>query len=488
MRKIKVLALALAVLMLIPIIVSCKGPDEGSSNTSPGTVETHDDRLPLSVAAEDNKGKDIKILLPTHDTLDYANEAGGTVVSQAVFGVDAQVKAHLGINMSYTQLDGNWATRATFNNRLLAMAMDSTAEFDLIMAETSASYGYALKNGLVLDLTTVEVLETDKPWYLSDMLNTYGINGKLFGIRSDASLTDYSGMGAVFFNEEILDNHGLDNIYDLVEANKWTAEVMFGMAKKVGGAADGGVGNLASDTFGYVGHCVASRGFMTAFNANVTERSTKDGNIYMKEAAGESFIEMYDYLSSVFENNVSNMVVTVSADSDAGRGVFEAGRSLFYHGFLSTGEFFRDSDFDWGLAPVPMYNEEQGRYYTPAGASAMMIMIMKNAADVELVGKVIEVKSYYSHYEAVPAYYEQTLGLQYANSPRQMDMLEIIRDTSVLTYLAAMCSNITPDPYNMYQMDTYWRDDKVQGSISTYYSGNVTSWNSQFESLYKSLS
>ena len=69
-----------------------------------------------------------------------------------------------------------------------------------------------------------------------------------------------------------------------------------------------------------------------------------------------------------------------------------------------------------------------------------------------------------------------------------MDMLKIIRETSVLTYLAAMCSNITPDPYNMFQMDTYWREDKVQGSISTYYSSNIGSWNEQFSKLYKSLS
>ena len=182
------------------------------------------------------------------------------------------------------------------------------------------------------------------------------------------------------------------------------------------------------------------------------------------------------------------MMVTVSADSEKGRDAFAAGRSLFYQEFLSGGEFFRDSSFEWGLAPVPMYDEEQEQYYTPAGASAMMQMIMKNAADIQLVGKVMEVKAYYSYYEAAPAYYEQTLGLQYATSPRQMDMLEIIRETSVLTYLAAMCSNISPDPYNMFQMDTYWREDKVQGSISTYYSSNVGSWNEQFAKLYKSLS
>lgn len=488
MKKIKILAFILACLMVLPVFVACGNKAEDETDTNEITVDTSEDRLPLGVAPENNGGKDFNILLPTHDKLDFANEAGGTVVSQAVYNVDTKVEDHLGINIIYTQLDGDWNKRATFNNRLLAMAMDSAAEFDLIMGETSASYGYALQNGLVTDMITVEALDMDKPWYLSDMLENYGINGKLFGVRSDASLTDYSGMGAIYFNEVLRAEYGLDNIYDLVEANKWTVDVMFGMAKKVGGSTDGSVGNLATDTFGFLGHCVASRGFLTAFNIEVTEKSATDGNVYMKDAASQTFIDMYEHVSSIFETNVTNMMVTVSADSDAGRDAFAAGRSLFYNGFLSTGEFFRDSSFEWGLAPVPMYDEEQEQYYTPAGASAMMQMIMKNAADIQLVGKVMEVKAYYSYYEAAPAYYEQTLGLQYATSPRQMDMLEIIRETSVLTYLAAMCSNISPDPYNMFQMDTYWREDKVQGSISTYYSSNVGSWNEQFAKLYKSLS
>ena len=487
MRKIRFLSFVLAILMIVPLITAC-GNKETEETDDIVVTDTPDDRLPLSIAAEDNGGREFKILLPTHDTWDYANEAGGTVVSQAVYKVDTQVEDHLGIEISYTQLDGNWAKRATFNNRLLSMAMGSSAEFDLIMGETSASYAYALQNDLVIDMMTVEPLELDSPWYLSDMQENYGINGKLFGIRSDASLTDYTGINTIFFNEKLIDAYDLENVYDLVEANEWTADVMFEMAKKVSGAADGGVADIKTDTFGYIGHCVASRGFMTAFNAITTEKSAEDGNVYMKTAASDSFIGMYDYLKSVFENNVSNMVVTVSADSDAGRDAFAAGRSLFYNGFLSTGESFRNSDFEWGLAPVPMYNKEQGRYYTPAGASAMMLMVMKNASDIELTGKVIEVKSYYSHYEAVPAYYEQTLGLQYASSPRQMDMLEIMRDTCVLTYLAAMCSNLSPDPYNMFQMDTYWRDEKVKGSISRYYDENVDSWNGQFKTLYNSLS
>ena len=220
MIKIKILAFILACLMVLPVFTACGNKYEEETDTSAVTMDTSEDRLPLGVAPEDNGGKDFNILLPTHDTLDFANEAGRTVVSQAVYNVDIKVEDHLGINITYRQIDGNWAKRATFNNRLLAMAMDATAEFDLIMGETSASYGYALQNGLVTDLTTVEALDTDKPWYLSDMLENYGINGKLFGIRSDASLTDYSGMVAIYFNEVLRAEYGLDNIYDLVEANE----------------------------------------------------------------------------------------------------------------------------------------------------------------------------------------------------------------------------------------------------------------------------
>lgn len=488
MRKFRILSFILAILMLVPLIVSCKKNDESASNTDAGTVQAGDDRLPLSVAKEDNGGKEFKILMTESNTLDFVDEYGATVVSQALHKVDDSVNNHLGIKLEYTQLPGNWANRSTFNTRLLAMAMDSEAEFDLIMAETAVSYPYALQNDLVEDLVSIESIKLDSPWYLKDMVNTYGISGKLHGILGDGSLVTYESLGVIYFNQLMLQENKLTSPYELVEKGEWYLEDMFEMALQVGGTGDGNAADLKKDTFGYVGNVVASRGFIVGLNINVTEKSAEDGNVYLKTALDQRAIDIYDYLYDMFENNSAKLRIPVSADTELGTEAFSSGRALFFNGFLSTASKFSSVSWDYGIVPLPKYDETQTEFYSPAGTQNAIFMIMKNAADAELSGKVIETKAYYNHYDAVDSYYEQTLGYQYGRDPKHIDMLKIIRDSATMTFLAAMGSTMSPDPYNMYQMDTYWRNDKVNGSVSTYYNSNVTAWNNSLKTLYQKLS
>lgn len=487
MKKIKILAFILACLMVLPVFIACGNKSDEQPNTGVNAVDTSKDRLPLGVASEDNGGEEFRILMPTTNTIDYAAERGGTVVSQALYDVDTKVEDHLSINISYTQLDGNWANRATFNNRLLAMAMDSASEYDLIMGETSASYAFALQNGLVMDLTEIDVLELDSPWYIADAVDSYGINGKLYGVMGDASLITYQSLHLVYVNETMQNNYKLSAPYESIKNGTWDIEEMFTMAAAVENVNNGGTPNLGTDTFGCIAQHVASRAFLQAFNIELTEKSAEDGNTYMKTSLSESYIDMYDYMYDKFENNPSIYYCTVSEEKDMGWEAFKAGRSLFYVGFFSHAESFRDTEWNWSIAPMPKWDDTQENYQSAIGSQNMMFMIMKNANDSELSGKVLEVKSYYNHYEAVPAYYEDTLGYQYGRNQTHIEMLELIRRTGRLNYLNAMYLVMNPDPANLFQLDSYYRNEKVGGSASTFYTTNITSWNNTLKNLYKNL-
>ncbi len=487
MRKIKFLAFILACLMVLPIFIACGDKSDEKPDTGVNAVDTSKDRLPLGVAPEDNGGEDFRILMPTTNTIDYAAERGGTVVSQALYDVDTKVEDHLGINISYTQLDGNWANRATFNNRLLAMAMDSASEYDLIMGETSASYAFALQNGLVMDLTEIDALELDSPWYIADAVDSYGINGKLYGVMGDASLITYQSLHLVYVNETMQNNYKLSAPYESIKNGTWDIEEMFTMAAAVENVNNGGTPDLETDTFGCIAQHVASRAFLQAFNIELTEKSAEDGNTYMKTSLSEIYIDMYDYMYDKFENNPSVYYCTVAEEKDMGWEAFKDGRSLFYVGFFSHADEFRDTEWNWSVAPMPKWDETQENYQSAIGSQNMMFMIMKNANDSDLSGKVLEVKSYYNHYESVSAYYEDTLGYQYGRNQTHIEMLDLIRSTAKLNYVNSMYLVMNPDPANLFQLDSYYRNSKVGGSASTFYTTNITSWNNTLKNLYKNL-
>lgn len=491
-NKWKSATLVLALLMLLTLVSCNHGTDKTPSGTG-GNQNTgeQDNRLPIPVEAEDNGWRDFRILMPETNTIDVPKETG-SFVSQVLFSVDSKVEEYLGVTISYTAIPGNWANKKTFNNRLMGMSLSDYAEFDLIMAETSASYSYALQNGLVLDLTQINELELSHPWYLENMVDTYGINGKLFGARGDVSLTTYETLGVVYFNSGIIANYDLEDPYTLVRNREWTAEAMFNMALEIEGTSSSEQVDLRKDTFGYLGQHVATRGYMIAFHVDLVEKNGDDGNYYLKESADENLINKWTYLYNLFEQYPNQIYSPVAADAKLGVTAFADGRSLFYNGFFSHAPTFVASEVQWGVVPLPMYNLEQGRYYTPAGTQAMMLMIMVNPYSVRLSAKVLELKSYYNYYEAVPKYYEDTLGYQYGTSAVHIEMMNLIRETATLTFIGAMSDDISPSPYNMFSMDDYIRKNGesaacLKGSLSTWYSTNVASWNAHLKDLYKRL-
>ena len=492
-KRLRSAALLLALLMMVLGLFSCKNQKKQPSGTGEkNTGGIPENRLPVPVEAEDNGMRDFKILMPETNTIDMPTEEGGNFVSQTLFRADSKIEEHLRVLISYTAIPGNWKNKNTFNNRLMGMSLSDYSEFDLIMAETSASYSYALQNCLVMDLTQIKELTLANPWYLDNMVETYGINGKLFGARSDASLTTYESLNVIYFNTAMIARLNLNDPYELVRENKWTAEEMFNMALEVTGNSSDQV-DLAAGTFGYLGQHVASRGYMVAFDVNLVEKSGEDGNYYLKKSADEILINKWTYLYNLFDQHPTQIYSPVAADAELGEKAFSEGRSLFYNGFFSHApKFVKSEGVQWGVVPMPMYNIEQGRYYTPAGTQAMMLMIMTNAYKTGLSAKVMELKSYYNYYEAVPKYYEETLGYQYGTSPVHIEMMNLIRQTATLTFIGAMCDDLTPSPYNMFSMDDYIRKTGetaacLKGSLSNWYSTNVDSWNAHLKDLYDHL-
>lgn len=490
-KFLKLMSAMLAVLMLISLAVSCGKENSEETQASVQTQDAAEERLPLTVAKEDNGGKEFNILTVASNNLDIADESSTSVVDIALRAADVMVEEHLGITMTYGTLPGDWNDRNSFNTQLMLMSMTGDAQYDLILAKSGSSYSYVLQNNIVYDLASLEDLQLDSPWYLKDMIGTYGINGKLFAARGDASLTTYSNFGVVFFNEGLIDEYKLESPYNLVNSDEWTVEKMFEMALKVGSSNTGMEPNLSTDSFGYIGHHTASRGWMIALDVILYEKNAQDGNYYMKTALDQSTLDKWQYMYDMVENNQSAIIVPGEADVEDGHANYESGRSLFYQNYLGYSTNLKSVDWSWGVLPMPKYDADQKALYTPA-AGGLISFILNSAKDAELSAKVLEVKSYYNYYDVVPSYYKDTLGYQVASSQRHIDMLEIIRENATITYLAATSANMTPDPWIVFQLDEYIRNGTTSeaslgGNLNTWYAGRKDMWNNYLKTLYSKL-
>ena len=83
-----------------------------------------------------------------------------------------------------------------------------------------------ITDGCVLDLTDVDGLNLDKPWWNQNVRNSckLGKDGSLYFAVSELSLTAFDLTWCLMFNETKMEELNMDKPYDLVRNGKWTLD------------------------------------------------------------------------------------------------------------------------------------------------------------------------------------------------------------------------------------------------------------------------
>ncbi len=477
----RLLSLTLALLMLAGALVSCKKEEPPKQDGTVGTV-SEDDGFALS--AEDNGGKAISILY-NKETADYDvfDAISSDSVGSAMFSRDITVKDYLGIDIQYHIEDGNWANRTAFNQKIQASAQaGADHDYDVVVAYPGCSLINNSQMGCFKNMYDYkDIIAYDKEWWLSS-LEGYAIDGKLYCVFGDASLSTYRQMECIYFNQEIVSSYKITSPYESVRDGSWTYEKMFGIARGIEQNLDSDPTiNYQTDIVGYLQYSTPARGWLTALDIDLTVTDNA-GNMSFERTPSEKLIDTYNYMYSLFANSTN----VYSGESDELAKAFSDGRALFLLAYLGTidNAGFASMEDDWGLVPMPKYNTDQQDYISPLGTSAGMWCIMANASDDVLCAKMLECMSYFSRKLCVDEYYVKALGERRARDPNVSEMLERIRSNSRLTFIAVYCGAFDPAVFNILQMDEKWRSSSYVGeNVTSYWGSNYRRWNKNLETL-----
>jgi hypothetical protein len=87
---------------------------------------------------------------------------------------------------------------------------------------------------------------------------------------------------------------------------------------------------------------------------------------------------------------------------------------------------------DFGILPLPKYNETQERYYSDVNSyTGAMLGVPKSATDPERTSIILEALAAESRYTLFPVYYDLTLQRKYTRDEESAAMLDIIFTTTV---------------------------------------------------------
>ena len=436
MNNKRILALILALVMILPAMVSCDSKGDDNGPVEPGILTKSDSIVPgdltfegetfTVLCREDNAWSDVQ-----HEI--SADEGETELVNQAVYDRNLEVEERFGLEALVAHaIPGQWAVGDDFVNTFKNSILSDSGAFDLIMSHQAYMVSDPENIELYYNLYELPYVKDNlgATFYNQDIVKEMTINGKLFFLLSDYSLTYWESAYVLYFNKALAENNNLEDLYALVKDGTWTFDRMTEMAKGKWQDLNGDLWPDESDSFGYVSDIPNTTDALSShFDTHLTGRD-ENGEVVFNVDQGkmvnilEAFIE--------FKNSDDTHFVQTSSsdtnDSNPVDKIFREGRALFYPAQLDRAQEFRGMETDFGIIPYPKWDDNQDNYYTHAQDGYSIGVVPMDVRNPEKVGAVVDVLCALSSEMVIPAYYDMALKDKYSRDDESGKMLDIIRE------------------------------------------------------------
>ncbi|MBP5255774.1 MAG: extracellular solute-binding protein [Clostridia bacterium] len=430
---IKALSLLLALTMFTAILAACGGvedPVTENTVTEPESLETSViDHIPVKDFSSGGKPKDITVLVRDGQTYTqeiWVEKATSDPVDFAVFNRNAIILDTFGIDVNIHTVNSPDESELA---RLLRISVDSNDQaYDLVYAHTLQATMMAA-DGYLYNIYDLPVVDFTKDWWNRDIMDALSIGGALYTVANDSSLHSMQYSWAMVFNKRIAEKYDIENIYDLVLNGKWTVDKLYEFSKNLYADDGNGIPDI-KDQYGlginWWGGCIA---LMYAQDQMVTKKDN-EGYPYIDFATEK----MNNIVQNIYDIMYTDNCCLTPRYMPNVYSAFTEGRVLFAQIVMNETDLMCDMADDFGIIPMPKYDEAQKKYLSLVDGHANIICVPRNIQDPELIGTVLESMAALSHNTVVPAYYEQKLKGMTTRAPEDYDMLELIMDGRVYDF------------------------------------------------------
>ena len=356
-----------------------------------------------------------------HVKSQYFDEGQEDIVDDAIFRRNKAVEEKYGITITASE-----SSSSNYDTDALNSILAGDDAYDVIFAHSRAAFAYAVQ-GAGYNIHDIETIHMDMPWWSKNINDNCTINGKLYVLDGDISLSGLSSAMCLLFNKRIFDEKGFEYPYEMVKDGDWTFDEFAYLAKK--GAEDlngDGIIKPEDDQYGFV---------TSEWEAPINILYAGGEKIYTIDDQGElqltlysnKTVEIFDEFFSLMNNEACFLPLTESVIYFPG---IETGRSMIASGNLGSAQKLRNMDDDFGIIPYPKFDENDV-YSTTINGSAPLIIIPISVSDVERTGAITEALCAYGHRDVIPAFYEKSLKSKYTRDEESEEMMDIIKDSIV---------------------------------------------------------
>ena len=438
----------LASLLLIGILssqIACGTQTEDPKETTPSSTsseETTTGKYDTGLPDRDFGGRTFTFAVRGKEGDPYqwngtdilAEEENGEALNDAVYKRNAYMLDKYNVKIA-ALFCGNTSTGTTgseMSGFIGKSVMSGDSEFDAILTSPYDSIGYAA-NDYLIDIATVDHIDLTRDWWDQNANRELSMNGRVYVTTGELTYIDNKATQILLFSKEMVDQYKLDDPYETVKSGKWTLDKFFANSRKVSEDVDGNGVFDEKDRYGF-----------SYWQDGAFSMLAGAGVRYGKLENGEPTLVFYN------ENTVNTwqkLISFISEDccysrldytSKGGNGnellvnMLEDNRSLYVWAVVTDAITLRSSNADFGILPMPKYDEEQENYISnPHAYGHTMLTIPKTTANVEETGFILEAFSAKSMEIVTPAFYDVTLIGKSTRDDESAEMLDLIYSTLV---------------------------------------------------------
>lgn len=439
-HMIKLLCLLLSLVMCLGAVIACADeqtePDkQPTQDTTPTTPEDQPDEpddgaidLLMQLPCYDFGGEEFVILCRADKEYEIDTDENGTgdLVNDAVFARNARVGELYNVDIVSAPIEGTWQQRTTFMTHVRNTVAGGSDDYDLI-AGYMAYISELAQDGNFHNLYNVDTLELENEWWSQSFNENLTVYDRLYFADGDASLTMWESLYAMYFNKQIAADQGIDDLYDTVRDGEWTLEYLLELTENMYQDDGNDVADL-EDIYGMIINCHSVRALVTTCGIPVTERNEDDEIelTFYNERTTNFFLDVYHFIHE--NDGVYMMNLTDDSDYTDILRSFTSDRALFISGTLDQSAVLRGMDTDFGIIPLPKYNDEQETYLAHSYDGHSIFCIPASLVDTKRSGAVLDALGAESRQSVVPQYYEVVLKGRTSRDEESAEMLNIIRD------------------------------------------------------------
>ena len=440
------LALILAALTILPCLVACADTTEPNDDTTAAIASTE---APAATTAEEvttespyDENGYLKSSLP--DELDFGGaevtilwwndveqpeffveNTNGELINDAIWQRNTNVEAKMGVKLNWIDIKGQYNSDGENYANYVGNAYASGSDlFDLMSAHSrtmalTAMYGYCA------EMTKLDHLDFEKPWWPEVMLDTATINNKLYFVTGDVSTNSIHQMYAIFYNKDLLKNYSqLVEPSTHVDNGDWTMETLFTMTSGLYNDLNNNQKADKDDFFGFTslnwhfdaiyygcGMTMLEKDPDTTKLLKVADDWTSEKAISLGASVGEWIKKGDAYLDS---NNYANIFIN-------GNTLLVMAR---HHDIASK---IADAGFKYGIVPMPKYDKDQEKHITCVGNPVSLYSIYALSKDANRAAAVLECWASEAYRTTTPAVFETTFKLRLSESSTESRMYDLIR-------------------------------------------------------------